>query len=598
MSTPRVYGFRNKGKSTKYFANSCESPKTSTTSCDTYEITKCNNCTALSRDNDRLRRQIAILRSFIDKHSIGIDPIVPDCSRRDNLLEPLPRVLSTQTQTPNIVLESKSCGSDECLALNTEAVTYSSKACDTNDTSQLIISADGNNHIIWPYYQLDRNVFGKFDILHLEQDTTFTHTFNNRSVAYYGSQTYSYAGSSHPPRAILDNKYLVNILDVVKEQYPDYQFNSAMITRYANGEEWMPFHSDDEARIAPHSSIMTISFGETRSLQFQSKVTPHTHNAKLSLEHGDVLLMSQQSQSYFQHGIPKDTASKLPRISITLRLLKEVSYSDGCKHDSSQYIPPAVNRSQCIPPALNRSQCIPPTVNHMQNKHASEKATISDSSHHESIKKTDRKRVVYISSSMFKSLNESKLSSKFHDALVFSYSGATVKSMEEQFKEDQRVSDIDSKTVQTIVLMCGTNNIDNIIDSPKFMRDKFISEQRPHSCSMEAITETFKSTEHFLMYLHEWAPNARIKILNILPRESRARNQVISRINSYFCSLAQKYSFIEHPDSMFNRSYLFANKAGFRKSVFFSSRGSDNVHLNKKGIIRFAKYLKYIGHND
>ena len=350
----------------------------------------------------------------------------------------------------------------------------------------------------------------------------------------------------------------------------------------------MPFHSDNEACIAPNSSIMTISFGETRSLQFQSEVTPRTHHTKLSLEHGDVLLMSQQSQAYFQHGIPKNTLSKLPRISVTLRMLKEVSYDNACKHDSSQYIPPTVNMSKCVPPA----------VNHVQNKHASETATISDSSHCESIKKTDRKRVVYISSSMFKSLNESKLSSKFHDALVFSYSGATVKSMEEQFKEDQRLSNIDSKTVQTIVLMCGTNNIDNIIDSPKFMRDKFISEQQPHSCSMEAITETFKSTEHFLMHLHEWAPNARIKILNILPRESRARNQVISRINSYFCSLSQKYSFIEHPDSMFNRSYLFANKAGFRKSVFFSNRGSDNVHLNEKGIIRFAKYLKYIGHND
>ena len=213
MSTPRIYGFRNKGKSTKYFANSCESHKASTTSCDAFEITNCNNCTALSRDNDRLRRQIAILRSFIDKHSIGSDPIVPDCFRKDNLLEPMPRVFSTQTQTPNIVLENKSCGSDECLALNTEAVTYTSKACDTNDTSQLITSADGNNHIIWPYYQLDRNVFGKFDMLHLEQDTTYTHTFGNRSVAYYGSQTYSYAGSSHPPRAFLDNEYLVKILD-------------------------------------------------------------------------------------------------------------------------------------------------------------------------------------------------------------------------------------------------------------------------------------------------------------------------------------------------------------------------------------------------
>ena len=65
------------------------------------------------------------------------------------------------------------------------------------------------------------------------------------------------------------------ILNAVKELYPNYQFNSAMITRYASGEEWMPFHSDDETCIAPHSSIMTISFGDTRSLQFQSIHTPH-----------------------------------------------------------------------------------------------------------------------------------------------------------------------------------------------------------------------------------------------------------------------------------------------------------------------------------
>ena len=142
------------------------------------------------------------------------------------------------------------------------------------------------------------------------------------------------------------------------------------------------------------------------------------------------------------------------------------------------------------------------------------------------------------------------------------------------------------------------NDIDSIIDSPKHMRDKFISEEQSHNCSMETITETFKSIEHFLVYLHEWAPYARIKILSILPRESKVRNYVISRINSYIHSLTQRFSFVEHPDSMFNRAYLFANKAGFRKSMFFSSHGSDNVHLNQKGIIRFAKYLKYIGHND
>ena len=571
--TPRVYGFRNKGKCTKYLAHSdCDSPITSTASCVTFETAQCNNCTALSIDNDRLRRQIAVLRSFIDKHSIETDPFAASCSRQD-MQEQLPTVNSTETQTPSIVLDNKSCGSDECLVSNTAVVTYTSRACGTNDTSHLTTSADGSNRIIWPYKQLDRNVLGKFDVLHLEQDTTFTHTFSNRSVAYYGSLPYSYSGSSHLPRSFNDNKCLVNILHVVKELYPNYQFNSAMITRYATGEEWMPFHSDDENCITPHSLIMTISFGDTRSLQFQTKDTPHTHCNELSLGHGDVLLMSQQSQSYFQHGIPKNTASKLPRISITLRMLEV---------ESSQY---------------DRSLHIPPAVNLVPKEHASETTITPDSSHPEFIQKSDKKRVIYISSSMFKSLHESKLSSKFNDALVFSYSGATVESMEDRFKKDPRLNDIDSKTVQTIVLMCGTNNIDNIIDSPIHMRNKFIGEQS-QSCNMEAITETCKSIQHFLAYLHEWAPYARIKILNILPRESRARNEAITRINSYISSLAQKLSFIEHPDSMLNRSYLFANKAGFRKSAFFSSYGSDNVHLNQKGVIRFAKYLKYIGHND
>ena len=576
--TPRVYGFRNKGKCTKYLAPFCDSPEPSTASGETCVTTKCKNCTALSMDNDRLRRQIAVLRSFIDKHSVETDPIAADCYEHDIVQEHVPTAHNIETQTPSIALENRSCGSDECLASNTVADSNTSRACGTDDTNHLITSADGNNQIFWPYHQLDRNILGNFDAQHLEQDTTFTHTFGNRSVAYYGRQTYSYSGSSHPPRAFHDNAYLVKILHVVNELYPDYQFNSAMITRYATGEEWMPFHSDDEACIAPNSSILTISFGETRTFQFQSKDLPHSHHAELSLGHGDVLLMSQQSQLYFQHGIPKNTASKLPRISITLRMLKEDSPPNTCMLDTFHHIAPAAN--------------------HVQNKHSLDSIRISNSYQHENSKKADRKRVIYISSSMFKSMDESKLSSQFYDALVFSYSGATVKSMEEKFKEDQRLSSIDSKTVETIVLMCGTNNIDSIIDSPKHMQDKFISEQQPHNCSMEAITETFKSIEHFLVYLHEWAPYARIKILNILPRESRVRNHVITRINSYICNLTQRFSFVEHPDSLFNRSYLFANKAGFRKSVFFSSHGSDNVHLNQKGIIRFAKYLKYIGHND
>ena len=145
------------------------------------------------------------------------------------------------------------------------------------------------------------------------------------------------------------------------------------------------------------------------------------------------------------------------------------------------------------------------------------------------------------------------------------------------------------------MLLCGTNNVDLIIKSPKHLRDKLVYEQS--SCSMEAMAETFNSIERFLLYLNEWAPDAKIKLFNILPRESRARNEVITRINNYMCGLANKFNFVYHPDTEFNRLYLFASKSGFRKSLYFSSQGSDNVHLNQNGIIRFARHLKYIAHN-
>ena len=43
---------------------------------------------------------------------------------------------------------------------------------------------------------------------------------------------------------------------------------------------------------------------------------------------------------------------------------------------------------------------------------------------------------------------------------------------------------------------------------------------------------------------------------------------------------------------------LFSSKSGHRKGDFFSQNGSDNVHLNRLGVIRLAKYMKYFAHQD
>ena len=557
--TSREYSFRNSGRCTKFPAHVKNSPKSNVSHNPTVPR-NCKNCSGLSIEIEKLRRQVAILTSQLENKSIT-GPLDHNVS-------------SAETQTDCIEFTDACCGSNGILD-DTPVTNCTSAACGTDETCHLITLGDGTNQIIWPYYQHDLDAFAMFDVKMLGTETTFSHSFSNRSVAYYGSQPYSYNGGYHPPQPFRSNKYLNEILIAVRKSYPGFTFNSAMVTNYANGEDWIPLHSDNEACIVPNSSIMTISFGETRTIVFQSKDRPTPIETEISLAHGDVLLMSQQSQSFFQHTIPKDTACRRPRISITLRL---INFNLPDVHLPT---PPPISSP------VNNAEL--ETVQHSSTQNDFNKPTgfSNDIS--------SRSKTLFISSSMFRSLDEKRLSSKTQDAVVFSYPGATVSSMEEKFKADCRRDDLEPKSVQNIVLMCGTNNVDLILKSPKHMRDKLIYEQSP--CSMDAMSETFKSIENFLLFLREWAPYAKIKLLNILPRESRIRNDVINRINNYICSLANKFDFVNNPDTEFNRLYLFASKSGFRKSIYFSSQGSDNVHLNQNGIIRFAKYLKYIAHN-
>ncbi len=419
-----------------------------------------------------------------------------------------------------------------------------------------------------PYNFHSQEVFARYDLSQLIASTTFSHVFNNRSVAYYGNHTYTYVGGTHPPCSINNNPYLKTILDDVDKQFPEFKYNSAMVTQYSDGSKWIPFHSDDESCITPSSSIMTISLGETRTLQFSSK-TDSPVEASLTLGHGDVVLMTQLSQNYFGHTIPRDDSNNI-RISITLRNISECT-NTGVISESHD-----VN--------LDGS---------LDNLQSSTK-TVAESV---SIKvKQSKPATVYISSSMFASLNPEKLSSQFQDAHVFHYPGATASGINHRFESDLQRKHLDTATVQKIILMCGSNNIDSVIGSPKHMRDKLLP---PGSYTQIAtrLDNANYDIENLIESLHKWAPNANINVVNILPRESRVRNEVISNINQFLSKLHNKYSYVNMISTEKNPDrYLFSDRLGFRKSLFFSQKGEDNVHLNREGVIRLAKHLKYHAH--
>jgi len=95
--------------------------------------------------------------------------------------------------------------------------------------------------------------------------TKYSLNFKSRAVAYYGNYSYSYSWRSKKPIPTSENPYLERILCEVRKQFPNFEFNSAMVTKYCNGEQFISFHSDNEKDISSNSDICTISFGQEPS---------------------------------------------------------------------------------------------------------------------------------------------------------------------------------------------------------------------------------------------------------------------------------------------------------------------------------------------
>ena len=86
---------------------------------------------------------------------------------------------------------------------------------------------------------------------------------------------------------------------------------------YHDGNEGMGWHSDDEKSIEGNSAIASLSFGAERKFSFKHKQTKET--ISVLLENGSLLLMEDETQKNWLHGLPKSTKITLPRINLTFR---------------------------------------------------------------------------------------------------------------------------------------------------------------------------------------------------------------------------------------------------------------------------------------
>ena len=407
-----------------------------------------------------------------------------------------------------------------------------------------------------PIELYDKCLFSQFSIHTLVDELNFSHKFNNRSALYFGKYTYTYKGGRHDPRMVKPDSYLDKLCSYLDVVLPDFKYNSVLVHLFQSGEQTMPSHSDDEECIEDGSDIITVSLGATRNLVFKDTVSDRVvHTTKLF--HGSVSCMSKTSQRYYRHEIPKEPECKEPRVSLTFRLIKPVNPLASFKP-----VPTSVDSNLCGHVPFSESG---PTVNSVED--TPERAPRVDSVQ-------TSKSVLYISSSMFRFLDTKELSTSKVSATKLFYPGANGSVMLNKLRQD-----LPGLTIKpcSIYIMCGTNNVNSIY------------------YGSATLGESFDQLTKVLQYLQRMFPDAAVNVVNILPRTTPGKNDVVRELNSLlknYCQ-AKKMKFME-------TKHLFNTASGARRNQYFvkpSDKIVDNCHLNQIGVSRLGKFLKFWTHS-
>lgn len=136
-----------------------------------------------------------------------------------------------------------------------------------------------------------------------------------RLNAWYGDKPYSYSGTQFAAKPLTAE--LAAIKQEV-EKISQLTFNSVLINWYRDGQDCMGWHSDDEASLGKSPQIASVSLGQCRRFLLREK-KDHSNKRTINLENGSLLLMLGETQSQWQHSLPRSTKPMEDRINLTFR---------------------------------------------------------------------------------------------------------------------------------------------------------------------------------------------------------------------------------------------------------------------------------------
>jgi len=139
-----------------------------------------------------------------------------------------------------------------------------------------------------------------------------------REEVWMGPYAYKFSGRTLDPAAWTPE--IEALRGKIGEKYGG-DYNSVLLNRYANEQDSVSWHSDDEPEMDSDHPIASLSLGAAREFLVRP-ITSKNAVQSYVLTSGSLLVMPPGFQQRYQHCVPKSRTPCATRINLTFRRMK------------------------------------------------------------------------------------------------------------------------------------------------------------------------------------------------------------------------------------------------------------------------------------
>nr|WP_086938937.1 alpha-ketoglutarate-dependent dioxygenase AlkB [Thaumasiovibrio occultus] len=135
-----------------------------------------------------------------------------------------------------------------------------------------------------------------------------------RLQCWMGDKSYTYSGLALKP--LKWHYLLVPIRNRLMQEF-GVDFNAVLLNYYRDGHDYMGYHRDNEKSLGEQPVIASLSLGVERRFLFRHRQSKEVVEYRLAP--GSLLVMRGDSQTEWEHALPKMRRVTEPRINLTFR---------------------------------------------------------------------------------------------------------------------------------------------------------------------------------------------------------------------------------------------------------------------------------------